>query len=180
MTISLFACPFAVARFRLRALRYVGQVASCGATTHACGSGTKKLPFAGYSAVCGALCFCAPSTADPPSFDKLPEPWRRRVSWQALYKIVWDDLRSSRADIWRAASEGPQATKIPPLRRIKFPGGHRRGVTPVPIPNTEVKPSTADGTAWETAWESRSLPGLFSRPPSKEGGLFLRTREPSS
>jgi hypothetical protein len=28
-----------------------------------------------------------------------------------------------------------------------FPGGHRRGVTPVPIPNTEVKPSTADGTA---------------------------------
>ena len=29
----------------------------------------------------------------------------------------------------------------------KFPGGHRGGVTPVPIPNTEVKPSTADGTA---------------------------------
>ena len=27
--------------------------------------------------------------------------------------------------------------------------------------NTEVKLSTADGTAWETAWESRSLPGLF-------------------
>ena len=43
---------------------------------------------------------------------------------------------------------------------IKFPGGHRSRVTPVPIPNTEVKPATADGTAWETAWESRSLPGL--------------------
>src|SRR3954452_1168152 len=42
-----------------------------------------------------------------------------------------------------------------------FPGGHRRGVTPVPIPNTEVKLSTADGTAWVTVWESRSLPGLF-------------------
>ena len=50
---------------------------------------------------------------------------------------------------------GPQATKI------TFPGGHRREVTPVPIPNTEVKLSTADGTAWETAWESRSLPGVF-------------------
>ncbi len=30
--------------------------------------------------------------------------------------------------------------------------------TPVPIPNTEVKPFSADGTWWETAWESRSLP----------------------
>src|SRR5579872_3626182 len=35
--------------------------------------------------------------------------------------------------------------------------GHKR---PVPIPNTEVKPSTAHGTAWVTAWESRSSPGL--------------------
>jgi hypothetical protein len=47
------------------------------------------------------------------------------------------------------------------IDRTKFPGGHRRGVTPVPIPNTEVKLSTADGTAWVTVWESRSLPGLF-------------------
>src|SRR5471030_3015255 len=43
----------------------------------------------------------------------------------------------------------------------KFAGGHRIRVTPVPIPNTEVKPDTADGTAWETVWESRSLPALF-------------------
>src|SRR5207247_6286277 len=57
----------------------------------------------------------------------------------------------------------------------QFPGGHRRGVTPVPIPNTEVKLSTADGTAWETAWESRSLPGLFTieRPVAIATGLFL-------
>ena len=43
----------------------------------------------------------------------------------------------------------------------KFAGGHRIRVTPVPIPNTEVKPDTADGTVWETVWESRSLPALF-------------------
>ena len=43
----------------------------------------------------------------------------------------------------------------------KFPGGHRGRVTPVPIPNTEVKPATADGTACVGVWESRSLPGLF-------------------
>src|SRR5215510_10515340 len=50
-----------------------------------------------------------------------------------------------------------------PRRRTpgtKFAGGHRIRVTPVPIPNTEVKPDTADGTAWETVWESRSLPAL--------------------
>ena len=45
-----------------------------------------------------------------------------------------------------------------------FPGGDRRGVTPVPIPNTEVKPFTADGTARVTVWESRSLPGFSSQP----------------
>ena len=48
----------------------------------------------------------------------------------------------------------------------KFPGGHRSRVTPVPIPNTEVKPATADGTARAGGWESRSLPGIYfaSRP----------------
>ena len=30
--------------------------------------------------------------------------------------------------------------------------------TPVPIPNTEVKPFNADGTWTETSWESRKLP----------------------
>src|SRR5215470_8467495 len=51
-----------------------------------------------------------------------------------------------------------------PRRRTpgtKFAGGHRIRVTPVPIPNTEVKPDTADGTAWETVWESRSLPAVI-------------------
>src|SRR5688572_2959640 len=47
----------------------------------------------------------------------------------------------------------------------KFPGGHRGRVTPVPIPNTEVKPATADGTACVGVWESRSLPGVVYRSP---------------
>ncbi len=42
-----------------------------------------------------------------------------------------------------------------------FPGNHNKGETPVPIPNTEVKPFSADGTAWGAKWESRSLPGFF-------------------
>ena len=35
------------------------------------------------------------------------------------------------------------------------------GEIPVSIPNTTVKPHTADGTMLETAWESRGLPGFF-------------------
>ena len=40
------------------------------------------------------------------------------------------------------------------------PGGYRERATPVPIPNTEVKPLIADGTARVTVWESRTLPGF--------------------
>ncbi len=43
---------------------------------------------------------------------------------------------------------------------LSFPGGYREGATPVPIPNTEVKPFIADGTARDLVWESRTLPGL--------------------
>ncbi len=42
-------------------------------------------------------------------------------------------------------------------------GGHSGGVTPVPIPNTEVKPTSADGTWEETPWESRSPPDFSDR-----------------
>ena len=37
-------------------------------------------------------------------------------------------------------------------------GGFGGGETPGPIPNPEVKPSSADGTARETVWESRTPP----------------------
>src|SRR5690349_2918743 len=73
----------------------------------------------------------------------------------------------------RAKEETP-GTKFPVKIRSHFAGGHRIRVTPVPIPNTEVKPDTADGTARETVWESRSLPALFSK--AREvyfTGLFL-------
>ena len=43
------------------------------------------------------------------------------------------------------------------------PGDHSGGVTPVPIPNTAVKPSSVDGTARVAWWESRTSPGFFSQ-----------------
>ncbi len=42
-------------------------------------------------------------------------------------------------------------------------------VTPVPIPNTTVKPYRANGTAGEALWESRLLPGQMN----SEGLEFL-------
>ena len=49
---------------------------------------------------------------------------------------------------------------------------------PVPIPNTEVKPSKADATAAAKQWESRALPGYKKKPAgeSQQAFLFCVTR----
>ncbi len=44
-------------------------------------------------------------------------------------------------------------------KKVKFPGDHSEGETPVPIPNTEAKPLSGDGTMRATAWESSTSPG---------------------
>src|ERR1043165_6848414 len=49
-------------------------------------------------------------------------------------------------------------------------GGHGGGDTPGPIPNPEVKPSSADGTARATGWESRSLPEHLQKSRPLGGG----------
>ncbi len=41
---------------------------------------------------------------------------------------------------------------------IQLLGDHSVGVPPVPIPNTEVKPHSPDGTARASVWESRTSP----------------------
>ena len=102
----------------------------------------EKLPFAGYSA--------CPAEA-------------LRAKADLLFEIVWDDRRREHARLENRdpRRRTPGRTDSWTDSRIKYAGGHRIRVTPVPIPNTEVKPDTADGTAWETAWESRSLPAVF-------------------
>ena len=93
------------------------------------------------------------------------------LSGSLTTKIVWDDPTFAPLALWWAS----RITACPPkpAQRAKegtpgskFAGGHRSRVTPVPIPNTEVKPATADGTAWETVWESRSLPAVKTSEPS--------------
>ena len=43
---------------------------------------------------------------------------------------------------------------------------------PVPIPNTEVKPFSADGTWLGTTWESRTLPDSTKKKPQTMSGAF--------
>ena len=73
----------------------------------------------------------------------------------------------------------------------RIPGGLAGGVTPVPIPNTEVKPSKADDTAAVRQWDSRTLPGfkrahernlvgLFLLKPGSAEGAYVRWRDGSS
>jgi hypothetical protein len=53
--------------------------------------------------------------------------------------------------------------RIVPEMEIDFFGGYGEEETPVPIPNTEVKLFSADGTAREAVWESRSPPKILSK-----------------
>ncbi len=65
--------------------------------------------------------------------------------------------------------------------KITHSGGDNEGVTPVPIPNTEVKPFSADGTWLETARESRSLPDSISLRCRSSGAYFIhRQPQPQS
>src|SRR5215467_8095944 len=58
--------------------------------------------------------------------------------------------------------------EVPKGELQKLSGGHTARVTPVPIPNTEVKPRRADDTARVTVWERRSSPGLIYKGRSEQ------------
>ena len=44
---------------------------------------------------------------------------------------------------------------------LSLAGDISEEATPDPIPNSEVKLFCVDGTAWVTAWESRTSPAFF-------------------
>jgi hypothetical protein len=56
-------------------------------------------------------------------------------------------------------------------------GGHSGGETPGPIPNPEAKPSSANGTALDRVWESRTPPNTVSRKGTRHhGSPFVRSQ----
>jgi hypothetical protein len=86
---------------------------------------------------------------------KLPASVVTRLSSDRLLKVF---LLTSRANLESRKVSGDQTARV----------------TPVPIPNTEVKPRWADDTARVTVWERRSSPGLIPKAASSNrGGLFV-------
>ena len=72
----------------------------------------------------------------------------------------------------RTAALPPGSTRL--LGQSRISGDHGGGATPVPIPNTAVKPASADGTWGETPWESRTSPEYFEEMgPCESGGPSL-------
>ena len=55
---------------------------------------------------------------------------------------------------------------LAPKQAQHISGGYGGRDTPVPIPNTEVKPASADGTWGKTPWESRTPPESFCKYPA--------------
>ena len=63
--------------------------------------------------------------------------------------------------LWRCV-----VLKDPETRGLsRFSGGLSEGETPLPIPNREVKPLSADGTWLARAWESRTPPVSYAHEP---------------
>ena len=58
----------------------------------------------------------------------------------------------------RKANRKGKPSRSGRIKENTISGGNGERVPPVPIPNTEVKPLSADGTWLETARESRSPP----------------------
>src|SRR4051812_26388263 len=58
-------------------------------------------------------------------------------------------------------------------------GGHGERETPGLIPNPEAKPLSADGTALETGWESRTPPNNTSKGPSIRAGALRHPHQTS-
>ena len=87
--------------------------------------------------------------------------WRPLCSFQGPVKVP--------GLIYRVAVRGP-GTGF---------GGYSERETPLPIPNREVKPLSADGTWPERARESRSPP-VFSYAAPGNGGRFLMRDTPGA
>ena len=94
---------------------------------------------------------------------------------EALYKIVWDDRRLARADIRRDSGRRTPGTRnqLRPQGRRGFPVVIGEGSHPFPFRTRKLSPLPPMVLRGVTAWESRSLPGLFLKPASKRRAFFL-------
>ena len=87
---------------------------------------------------------------------------KRRGRYLSRTKVLRRDVSR-----WYVAASAPavQRPPAPQWSDCLMVGGLSVGVTPVPIPNTAVKPHSADGTAGEARWESTTPPAFADRSP---------------
>ena len=80
-----------------------------------------------------------------------------------LQKTVEDQTHraTDSSEMKRSGIELVAGEQMRVLDNFILPVAMRSWVTPVPIPNTMVKPRAADDTALETVWESRWLPDFY-------------------
>ena len=130
-------------------------------------SGKKKLPFAGYSVVESAQLSAVSS-----------QGWQLKPG--SSLQIVWDDLRSSRADIWHAASEEPQASRIPPDGGSSFPVVIGEGSHPFPFRTRKLSPLPPMVLHAKVCGRVGHCREYFPRPDAKASGLFCLSRAPGS
>jgi hypothetical protein len=95
--------------------------------------------------------------ATPPR--PITQSTRIQIKEYAIAEI--DSVRCQTSDVRRKKQKFLLLTSHLSRLTNRFLGGYAEGVTPVPIPNTEVKPLRVDGTAWVAMWESRSPPGIL-------------------
>ena len=72
----------------------------------------------------------------------------------------------------------PPREGLAPSLTIDF-GGYSGRVTPVPIPNTEVKTASADGTWGVTPWESRTPPDFATLDAPSGASSHFSARSPA-
>src|SRR6185436_11782975 len=83
------------------------------------------------------------------------------------------DFEHRRPLLWSFEGARATLTSRPALDNL---GGHSGGDTPLPIPNREVKPASADGTRGASPRESRTPP-IFSQSGSPLARASRRARQ---
>ena len=119
----------------------------------------------GTNRPCGLTVLFLRQTLRVPPEVRATSSWHRKVHYK--YSVDMGCMRNwplagKRMDSWRrhiACGVFQRGNYKCCLRRLKIHGDIVEEVIPDPIPNSEVKLFRADGTAWETVWESRTSPG---------------------
>ena len=81
--------------------------------------------------------------------------------------------RRAEHEVMRSITEGEEVRRMTVKGASGILVAMRLRDTPVPIPNTLVKPQTADGTMLETIWESRWLPDPFKEGSQRYLGIRI-------